>query len=63
MFYVELCLVKCVYKYVDIEIRGRCMQPLSSTMHNFKRDLEDSFLLATQVRSAVPLRILSTASQ
>jgi len=31
MFYAELCLVKCVYKYVDIEVGGWCMQPLNSS--------------------------------
>jgi hypothetical protein len=62
MFYAELCLVKYVYKYADIEVEGCCMQPINSSMYNFKRYLEDSFLL-TRIRSAVPLRILSTASQ
>jgi len=32
MLYVELCLVKCVYKYADIDVGGRCMQPLNSSM-------------------------------
>lgn len=57
MFYVELCLVKCVHKYADVEVGERCMQPRNSSMHNFTRDLEDSILLTTQVRSAVPLLI------
>ena len=32
MLYVELCLVKCVNKYADIEVGGRYMQPLNSSM-------------------------------
>jgi hypothetical protein len=48
MFYAELCLVKCIYKYADVEVEGRCVQILDSSMHNFTRDLEDCLLFLIQ---------------